>query len=75
MSSHVGGSTEKVGVPPNHDEYANNGVIMDEKAPSPSDTDDMGIGMVTTPPNFDNIDEKKVLWKVRRCFFSRVVSS
>lgn len=69
MGSHSAESTEKVGVPPNHDEYVNNGVIMDEKAPSPSDTDDMGIGMVRTPPNFDHIDEKKVLWKVR-CLFS-----
>lgn len=65
MVSHSADSTEKVVVPPNHDEYVSNGVKIDDKAPS--DTDDMGVATITTPPNFDHIDEKKVLWKVL-CF-------
>ncbi|OAQ60472.1 MFS nicotinic acid transporter Tna1 [Pochonia chlamydosporia 170] len=62
MVSHSADSTEKVVVPPNHDEYVSNGVKIDDKAPS--DTDDMGVATITTPPNFDHIDEKKVLWKM-----------
>lgn len=45
-------------MPFNHDEYA----AGDNKAVS--DTDDMGVGTVATPPNFDHVDEKKILWKV-----------
>lgn len=45
-------------MPFNHDEYA----AGDNK--TVSDTDDMGVGTVATPPNFDHVDEKKILWKV-----------
>ncbi|KAH0593209.1 hypothetical protein MHUMG1_08931 [Metarhizium humberi] len=58
MMSRSGQSTEKVVMPFNHDEYAGG----DNKAVS--DTDDMGVGTVATPPNFDHVDEKKILWKM-----------
>jgi hypothetical protein len=60
--SHLNASTEKVAMPPNHNEYVANRANIDEKAPS--DTDDAGVGTFTTRPNFDHVDEKKVLWKV-----------
>lgn len=68
MAAHSDDAGEKTERHQNHDEFANNSPVMKEK--SGMDTPDMGVGDVATPPNFDHIDEKKILWKVSHLSFT-----